>query len=291
MTVDVVTIKFHPAAEFFPPMAGAEFDELVADIKANGLKESIVLYDGKLLDGRNRARACKALGIPVTVQEHHEGCANIGDPFAYVVSKNFHRRHLTPEQKRDVLVKLVAAQPTKSDRTLAREAKVDHHQVSRARKKAEATGTIVPVEKRTGADGKARKQPARKGWSPECYKQHRAKRRGLNSEREKATKERLAREDYFEQTEAEAKHLAVKLVALDRDLARDLREILCIGGELQVMDALGHLLGSEGNGTAAEASADKLDEGVHGAAVPDDDGSDPGPIPACLRRELKATAP
>jgi hypothetical protein len=59
-------------------------------------------------------------------------------------------------------VKLVAAQPEKADRVIAREAKVDHKQVSRARRKAEATGAVAPVEKRTGADGKARKRPTKK---------------------------------------------------------------------------------------------------------------------------------
>jgi ParB-like chromosome segregation protein Spo0J len=282
MTAD---LKFHPLADLFPLMEGTEFDALVADIRANGLLKPIAVFDGMILDGRNRFRACKAAGVHL-VTDDIDGW--IDDPAACVISANIHRRHLTPEQKRDLLVELVKASPEKSDRTLAKEAGTTHPTIAKARKQAEATGKALPVEKRTGADGKARKQPARKGWSPEHYKQHRAKRRGLNSEREKATKERLAREDYFEQTEAEAKRLAVKLVALDRDLARDLREILCIGGELQVMDALGHLLGSEGNGTAAEASADKLIEGVHGDAVPDDDGSDPGPIPECLRRTPKA---
>jgi ParB-like chromosome segregation protein Spo0J len=153
-------IKFHPLARLGGPlMEGEEFDALVADIKANGLLKPIAVFDGMILDGRNRFRACKAAGVHL-VTDDIDGW--IDDPAAYVISANIHRRHLTPEQKRALLVELVKASPEKSDRTLAREAKVAHHQISRARRKAEATGTTVPVEKRTGADGKARKTPAKK---------------------------------------------------------------------------------------------------------------------------------
>jgi hypothetical protein len=52
-------LPFHPLAKNFPLMNGSEFNELVADVKANnGLHEPITLYQGKILDGRNRHRAC-----------------------------------------------------------------------------------------------------------------------------------------------------------------------------------------------------------------------------------------
>jgi hypothetical protein len=154
-------LKFHPLAEIFPLMQGEEFEALVADIRVNGQHAQIILKDGMILDGRNRHRACLAAGIePTFASEAHSD--RITDAAAYVISANIHRRHLTAEDRRHLLVKLVAAQPEKSDRVIAREAKVDHKQVSRARKKGEATGAITPVQKRTGADGKRRKQPAKK---------------------------------------------------------------------------------------------------------------------------------
>ena len=44
-------LKFHPLADIFPLIEGAEFDELIADIKANGLLEPIVVHEEMILDG------------------------------------------------------------------------------------------------------------------------------------------------------------------------------------------------------------------------------------------------
>jgi ParB-like chromosome segregation protein Spo0J len=46
-----------------PLLEGARFDNLVADIRANGPREAILLCDGKVLDGHNRHRACVAAGV------------------------------------------------------------------------------------------------------------------------------------------------------------------------------------------------------------------------------------
>lgn len=94
-------MKFHPLSELFPLMQGREFDELVADIKAHGLREPITTLDGMILDGRNRWRACEAAGAePRTCEYHGE------DPLGWVVSLNLHRRHLDESQRAMVAAKI-----------------------------------------------------------------------------------------------------------------------------------------------------------------------------------------
>jgi hypothetical protein len=95
-------LEIHPLAEIFPPMSGEGFAALVADIRENGLREAVVLHEGKVLDGRNRCRACTELGIePITKPWDQRG-----DPLSYVVSKNLHRRHLSESQRAMVTAKI-----------------------------------------------------------------------------------------------------------------------------------------------------------------------------------------
>jgi predicted RNase H-like nuclease (RuvC/YqgF family) len=61
-----------------------------------------------------------------------------------------------------VIAKLVKAQPEKSNRQIAKQAKVDDKTVGAVRRELESTAEIPQLEKTVGADGKARKQPAKK---------------------------------------------------------------------------------------------------------------------------------
>jgi hypothetical protein len=52
----------HPLANMFPMIEGQAFEELKRDIVAQGILEPIRLYQGMILDGRNRYAAAKAVG-------------------------------------------------------------------------------------------------------------------------------------------------------------------------------------------------------------------------------------
>lgn len=90
----------HPAAKLFPMLENGEMQELVADIRRNGLLHSIVLFDGKILDGRNRYVAC---GM-AKVQPHFEKYSGVCSPTEYVLATNLKRRQLTASQKATIAV-------------------------------------------------------------------------------------------------------------------------------------------------------------------------------------------
>lgn len=94
-------LEFHPIADCFPLIEGTEFDELAEDIRLNGVREPVILFEGKILDGRNRYRASEAAQVdcPLTT---YDGA----DPVGFVVSLNLRRRHLSEGQRAWVAAKL-----------------------------------------------------------------------------------------------------------------------------------------------------------------------------------------
>src|SRR5262249_57584090 len=137
--------------------------------RKNGQREPIVLYQGKVLDGRNRHNACLAAEVGLKISKHEDDCPYIGDPAAYVISKNIHRRHLTAEQKRDLIAKLLKATPEKSNRQIAETVKADHKTVASVRAEKEATGEIPQLPKTVGRDRKARSSKPKRPPSAEDF--------------------------------------------------------------------------------------------------------------------------
>jgi hypothetical protein len=162
-------LPIHPAAELFPLMSEPELRELAENIKANGYlrEEPVTLYEGKLLDGRNRLDALESIGVNLDDIAQQKGIThNLDpsiDPYTYVISKNIHRRHLTAEQRRDLIAKLVKAKPEASNLQIAKQMKADDKTVARVRSELEARSEIPNVGTRT--DTKGRKQPSRKSPS------------------------------------------------------------------------------------------------------------------------------
>jgi hypothetical protein len=183
-------IKVHPAADLFPMMSQAELQELAHDIREHGLRRGVVFWTPEsvessisrkppeeiyLLDGRNRLAAlelaCKdeeerieAIQNAIYIDPEQSGFASLlyadVDPYAYVISANIRRRHLTAEQKREIIAELLKQRPERSDRAIAKIVGASPTHVGKTRKEEEAAGKVSTVDTRVGSDGVA--QPATK---------------------------------------------------------------------------------------------------------------------------------
>ena len=91
----------HPYARVMPTMPKPDFETLMANIVENGLDQPIVLYQGKVLDGVHRLKACVLSGVKpwfVKLETIRHGGGD-QDALAFVVSANLVRRHLTTSQR------------------------------------------------------------------------------------------------------------------------------------------------------------------------------------------------
>jgi hypothetical protein len=186
-------LPIHPAAELFPHMSPDELRELGEDIKNNGQHVPITVwkeqkhFPPQLLDGRSRLDALEAVGFAIEVEnvgtdadpairlweqrspKHMRTPIEIvevrgdrpgGDPYAYVISANIRRRHLSIDDKDRLIVQLLKADPTKSNRQVAKLTDTSHPHVAKVREQAQKTGDVETVT--TSIDSKGRKQPAGK---------------------------------------------------------------------------------------------------------------------------------
>jgi site-specific DNA-methyltransferase (adenine-specific) len=90
----VKELEFHEVTNLFPPMGEDEFEQFKANIAVNKQSQPIWTWQGKIIDGRHRYRACKELGIEPWTQEWD----GKGSLVAFVWSLNGTRRHLSKGQ-------------------------------------------------------------------------------------------------------------------------------------------------------------------------------------------------
>jgi 16S rRNA G966 N2-methylase RsmD len=131
VTNDGGIMDIDPVCDVFPAMGGKDFDDLKADIAANGLREAIWTHEGKVIDGRNRLRACTETGVEPRFREW----PGDGSLVAFVVAMNLNRRHLTPSQRAAIGAEILPLF----------EAEAKERQRQNARATAVAKKTVVAV--------------------------------------------------------------------------------------------------------------------------------------------------
>jgi hypothetical protein len=88
------TYEIHPLAELFPALEGHALHSFAEDIRERGQQDPAWLYEGKILDGRNRYKVCQVIGCELKTR-NYDG----DDPIGFVLSANLHRRHLNENQR------------------------------------------------------------------------------------------------------------------------------------------------------------------------------------------------
>lgn len=139
-------LKFHPLCEAFPVMPQSELQDLADDIKANGQQEPIKVFEGQILDGRNRYLACELAGVAPKL----ETIKKIGDAVALVRSLNLYRRHLNESQRAMLGAELLAMNGADELETKVSESRLstDDAEPPSREKVAELVNTSGPTLKR-----------------------------------------------------------------------------------------------------------------------------------------------
>jgi site-specific DNA-methyltransferase (adenine-specific) len=202
MTATLTELKNHPAADAWPMMDQDRYEDLALDIDINGQQDPITLCEGMILDGRNRYRACIALGIEPLTRDY------VGDPWAFSWSMNGARRDIEDKTIRALCFKRCEDGSAKWAKRLAKIAEDGN------RKKSEAMSGLPRAAK-----GEKRKPDVVDQSDPLHQKKHVA--REARAAEAKVSPATMARADQI----ARRPDLEEKVVAGEIKPAEALREI------------------------------------------------------------------
>jgi hypothetical protein len=147
---DMTALEPHPIASMFPALSDGELAELAEDIRKNGLIQPITLFEGMVLDGRNRLKACGMVGVAARFEVY------LGDDAqAFCISRNLARRHLTVEGRKEIARQLLERDPSRTDTAVAESTKLHYHTVRRIRRALAVERPEVATAKRIARDGRA----------------------------------------------------------------------------------------------------------------------------------------
>jgi hypothetical protein len=127
----------HPIANEDRMMTNDEYEGHKASIKANGILATIKIYEGKILDGRNRVKAGLELHYKFKPTDFEEIKGTFAEAKARADALNNHRRHLTTDDKKKRVLKMIEEHPEWSNRQIAKACGVSHTTVGKERQEEE----------------------------------------------------------------------------------------------------------------------------------------------------------
>ena len=142
--------------QVMPSLNADEYKELKEDIAQRGVMVPIEFDEhGNILDGHHRLQICNELGIKDYPKVIRAGMTE-EEKRTHARKLNMARRHLTQEQRRELICQQLRETPEKSDRQIAAGLGVSHVTVAARRNELERTGQIDQLKTNIGADGKER---------------------------------------------------------------------------------------------------------------------------------------
>ncbi len=132
------------AFQVMPPLSAEEYAALRDDIAERGIVVPVVVdQHDRLLDGHHRRQIADELQIdcPVEVRQ----VADDEDARTVAFTLNLTRRHLTREQRREMIAREAAARPEDSDRAIARRLGCSPSTVAAVRRPVSKLDTAAPL--------------------------------------------------------------------------------------------------------------------------------------------------
>jgi ribosomal protein L24 len=138
----MIKYEFHPLSNSLPLLHEPDASEFAESIRQNGQLVPIGIFEGKILDGRNRYIACKKLGIEGKFEK-----VSPKDAKAYVTAINVQRRHLTRWERQHHLMCLIAEQDAlqMTNAEVAKAADVSEKTVERKKSEKRKNTPKTPV--------------------------------------------------------------------------------------------------------------------------------------------------
>jgi len=143
------------------PIDQGDYERLKKDIQKNGVRDPLKAYQKGtqffIIGGLNRWKIAQELGISEPLPlDIYQG--NGKEYRELAVIDNLNRRHLTAEQKRELIKYFLKKDPEQSNKSIARKTGTTKETVKTQREKLTTGGEIRPVKIVKGQDGKTYKK-------------------------------------------------------------------------------------------------------------------------------------
>lgn len=98
-------LKIDPEFQaLIPPLSGEEFSQLEENVKSDGCRDALVVWQGIIVDGHNRYKICRENNISFHIEEKDFADRYIA--VEWIIRNQFGRRNLSPAQRCELAMKL-----------------------------------------------------------------------------------------------------------------------------------------------------------------------------------------